>query len=101
MDADSALSISQFISGQYDLSVSWRDVEWFKSQWGGPVLLKGVLAPEDAVTVGPGAATPALEEAENTLGRAEDVADVVHLEAEEDVFHPLAKTAGHTTRVCC
>ena len=50
VDADSALSISQFISGQYDLSVSWRDVEWFKSQWGGPVLLKGVLAPEDAVT---------------------------------------------------
>jgi isopentenyl diphosphate isomerase/L-lactate dehydrogenase-like FMN-dependent dehydrogenase len=35
-----AITITQFIAGQYDLSVSWRDVEWFKSVWGGPVLLK-------------------------------------------------------------
>jgi isopentenyl diphosphate isomerase/L-lactate dehydrogenase-like FMN-dependent dehydrogenase len=28
--------------------VNWRDVEWFKSVWGGPVLLKGILTAEDA-----------------------------------------------------
>lgn len=43
-----AVTITQFIAGQYDLSVSWRDVDWFKSQWGGPLLLKGLLSPEDA-----------------------------------------------------
>ncbi len=43
-----AVTITQFIANQYDLSVSWRDVEWFKTQWGGPVLLKGILAAEDA-----------------------------------------------------
>ncbi len=43
-----AMTITQFISGQYDLSVSWRDVEWFKSAWGGPLLLKGVLTAADA-----------------------------------------------------
>lgn len=43
-----AVTITQFIAGQYDLSVNWRDVEWFKSVWGGPVLLKGVLSAEDA-----------------------------------------------------
>ena len=43
-----AVTITRFISDQYDLSVSWRDVEWFKKQWGGPVLLKGILAAEDA-----------------------------------------------------
>jgi L-lactate dehydrogenase (cytochrome) len=48
-DADDAVTITQFIAGQYDLSVSWRDVEWFKSQWGGPVLLKGLLSPADAL----------------------------------------------------
>ena len=48
VDADSALTITQFIANQYDLSVSWHDVEWFKSEWGGPVLLKGLLAPDDA-----------------------------------------------------
>ena len=43
-----AMTITQFIAGQYDLSVNWRDVEWFKSVWGGPVLLKGILTAEDA-----------------------------------------------------
>lgn len=45
---DDAVSITQFIAGQYDLSVNWRDVEWFKANWGGPVLLKGILTSEDA-----------------------------------------------------
>jgi len=49
VDADDAVTITQFIAGQYDLSVNWRDVEWFKSQWGGAVLLKGLLSPEDAL----------------------------------------------------
>ncbi len=48
VDADSAVTITKFITGQYDLSVSWRDVAWFKSQWGGPLLLKGLLSPADA-----------------------------------------------------
>jgi L-lactate dehydrogenase (cytochrome) len=43
-----AVTITQFIAGQYDLSVNWRDVDWFKSEWGGPVLLKGILSPGDA-----------------------------------------------------
>ena len=46
--ATDAVTITQFIAGQYDLSVNWRDVEWFKSVWGGPVLLKGILTAEDA-----------------------------------------------------
>ena len=49
VDANNAVTITQFIAGQYDLSVNWRDVEWFKSQWGGPVLLKGLLSPADAL----------------------------------------------------
>lgn len=49
VNSDDAVTITQFISNQYDLSVSWRDVEWFKSEWGGPVLIKGLLHPGDAV----------------------------------------------------
>ncbi|HEX7812792.1 MAG TPA: alpha-hydroxy acid oxidase [Burkholderiales bacterium] len=45
---EDAVSITQFIAGQYDLSVNWRDVEWFKANWGGPVMLKGILTAEDA-----------------------------------------------------
>lgn len=47
-ESTDAVTITQFIAGQYDLSVSWRDVDWFKSEWGGPVLLKGILSPGDA-----------------------------------------------------
>lgn len=43
-----AVTITQFIAGQYDLSVNWQDVEWFKTNWGGPVMLKGILTAEDA-----------------------------------------------------
>lgn len=46
--ARDAVTITQFIAGQYDLTVNWRDVDWFRSEWGGPVLLKGILSPEDA-----------------------------------------------------
>jgi L-lactate dehydrogenase (cytochrome) len=46
--ADDAVSITQFISGQYDLSVTWKDVEWFRSLWDGPMLLKGILSADDA-----------------------------------------------------
>ena len=42
------MTITQFDAGQYDLSVIWRDVELFKSTWGGPLLLKGNLTAEDA-----------------------------------------------------
>ena len=48
VDNRDAVSISRFIAGQYDLTVSWKDVAWFKSVWGGPLALKGVLSPEDA-----------------------------------------------------
>ena len=46
--ATDPVTITEFIAGQYDLTVNWRDVEWFKSAWGGPLLLKGVLSVEDA-----------------------------------------------------
>jgi L-lactate dehydrogenase (cytochrome) len=46
--SNNAVTITQFIAGQYDLSIGWKDVDWFKDQWGGPVLLKGILSPADA-----------------------------------------------------
>jgi L-lactate dehydrogenase (cytochrome) len=48
--ATDAVTITQFIAGQYDLTVNWKDAEWFKKEWGGPVLIKGILSPEDAIT---------------------------------------------------
>jgi len=33
---------------QLDPSVTWADVEWLRRQWGGPMLIKGLLHPGEA-----------------------------------------------------
>ena len=48
VDVDSVMSITDFIAKQWDITLTWKDVEWFKSQWQGPVLIKGLLSPHDA-----------------------------------------------------
>ena len=47
-DAGSLTTLSQWIAGQFDPTLSWKDVEWVKSLWGGKLILKGILDPEDA-----------------------------------------------------
>jgi L-lactate dehydrogenase (cytochrome) len=37
-----------FVQGNFDPSVTWKDVEWIRSLWGGPIVIKGVLDPADA-----------------------------------------------------
>jgi L-lactate dehydrogenase (cytochrome) len=41
-------SLSAWTSGQFDPALHWRDVEWVKKQWGGKLILKGILDAEDA-----------------------------------------------------
>ncbi len=33
---------------QFDLSLNWRDIEWIQKAWGGKLIIKGILDPEDA-----------------------------------------------------
>jgi L-lactate dehydrogenase (cytochrome) len=40
--------LSQWISGQFDPSLSWKDVEWVAGLWPGKLILKGILDVEDA-----------------------------------------------------
>ena len=49
-DAKSLTTLSQWIAGQFDPTLSWKDVEWVKKLWGGKLILKGILEPEDAKT---------------------------------------------------
>jgi L-lactate dehydrogenase (cytochrome) len=37
-----------WIHRNFDPSVSWKDVEWVRAQWDGPLIIKGVLDPDDA-----------------------------------------------------
>jgi L-lactate dehydrogenase (cytochrome) len=47
-DANSLTTLSQWIAGQFDPTLSWKDVEWVKKLWGGKLILKGILDVEDA-----------------------------------------------------
>ena len=46
--ADSLTTLSQWIAGQFDPTLSWDDVAWVKERWGGKLILKGILDVEDA-----------------------------------------------------
>ena len=37
-----------WVARNFDASVGWKDVEWVRGQWDGPLVIKGVLDPEDA-----------------------------------------------------
>jgi L-lactate dehydrogenase (cytochrome) len=41
-------SLAQWIAGQFDPSLSWKDVEWIRSLWPGTLVIKGLLDVEDA-----------------------------------------------------
>jgi len=47
-DAKNLTTLSQWIAGQFDPTLSWKDVEWVKKLWGGKLVLKGILDAEDA-----------------------------------------------------
>jgi L-lactate dehydrogenase (cytochrome) len=41
-------SLSSWTSQQFDPALSWDDVAWIKDRWGGKLIIKGVMDPEDA-----------------------------------------------------
>jgi len=45
---DDLSSLSDWTAKQFDPKLSWDDLAWIKERWGGPVILKGVMDPEDA-----------------------------------------------------
>ena len=38
----------QWVDEQFDPSVTWEDIAWVREHWQGPLVLKGILDPEDA-----------------------------------------------------
>ena len=55
-NANSLTTLSQWIAGQFDPTLSWKDVAWVKNLWGGKLILKGILDAEDAkIAAGTGA----------------------------------------------
>jgi L-lactate dehydrogenase (cytochrome) len=46
--AGSPADFLTWITNNFDRSVSWRDLDWIRECWDGPIVIKGVLDPVDA-----------------------------------------------------
>lgn len=42
------VSLSYWAARQFDPTLSWDDIEWIKQQWGGKLIIKGILDADDA-----------------------------------------------------
>jgi L-lactate dehydrogenase (cytochrome) len=40
-----------WMRANFDPTVTWKDLEWVRANWDGPLILKGILDPEDAKAV--------------------------------------------------
>jgi L-lactate dehydrogenase (cytochrome) len=43
-----AVTLSSFINEQFDPALSWKDIEWLRDVWRGPLMIKGIQRVEDA-----------------------------------------------------
>jgi L-lactate dehydrogenase (cytochrome) len=41
-------SMAEWAKNQFDPTLTWKDIEWVRKHWGGKLILKGILDPEDA-----------------------------------------------------
>jgi L-lactate dehydrogenase (cytochrome) len=42
-------SMAAYASMKFDPNLSWRDIEWMRSIWDGPIIIKGIQCVDDAV----------------------------------------------------
>ena len=47
-DGSSAVSLADHVKRQFDQALSWDDIDWLRSFWDGPIVLKGIQTVEDA-----------------------------------------------------
>ncbi len=92
--ADDAVSLAEQVSTQFDASLSWRDVEWMRSIWNGPIIIKGIQTVADALlAVEAGVEAIALS---NHGGRQLDTAP-----APIELVAPVADAVGDRIEIIC
>jgi len=93
-DGSTAVSLADYVNTQFDPALSWRDVEWLRSVWGGPLVLKGVQTVADArLAADAGVDAVALS---NHGGRQLDSAP-----APLDLVAPVADAVGERVEIIC
>lgn len=93
-DGASPVTLSDYVNSQFDPSLSWSDVDWLRSVWDGPVIVKGIQTVADAVLAAEaGVEAIALS---NHGGRQLDGAPAVF-----DLVAPVADAVGGRTEILC
>tara|TARA_Y100000590_G_scaffold190582_1_gene216915 strand:+ start:19227 stop:20378 length:1152 start_codon:yes stop_codon:yes gene_type:complete len=49
LDGSTAVDLAEHMKSQFDPGLSWSDVDWLRSIWEGPILIKGIQTVEDAL----------------------------------------------------
>jgi L-lactate dehydrogenase (cytochrome) len=47
-DGGSAVGLAEYVNTQFDPGLSWADIDWMRSVWDGPIVLKGIQTVTDA-----------------------------------------------------
>jgi L-lactate dehydrogenase (cytochrome) len=47
-DGTSAVSLAYQVATQFDAGLSWQDIDWLRSVWDGPIVVKGIQTVDDA-----------------------------------------------------
>jgi L-lactate dehydrogenase (cytochrome) len=93
-DGTTAVTLSDYVNTQFDPGLSWRDVEWMRSEWRGPLVIKGIQTVEDArLAAEAGVEAIALS---NHGGRQLDSAP-----APLDLVAPVADAVGDRLEIIC
>jgi L-lactate dehydrogenase (cytochrome) len=93
-DGSDAVALADYINSQFDPSLSWHDVEWIRSRWDGPLVLKGIQTVDDAVLAADmGIEAIALS---NHGGRQLDSSP-----ATLDLVEPVADAVGDRVEIIC
>ena len=93
-DGSTAVSLADYINTQFDPSLSWEDIDWFRRIWNGPIVLKGVQSVEDArLAADAGVQAIALS---NHGGRQLDAAP-----PPLELVAPVAEAVGDRVEIIC
>src|SRR3954468_3389151 len=93
-DGASPVTLSDYINAQFDPALSWADVDWLRSVWDGPIVIKGIQTVADAVLAADaGVDAIALS---NHGGRQLDGAPAAF-----SLVAPVADAVGGRTEIIC
>jgi L-lactate dehydrogenase (cytochrome) len=93
-DGATPVKVSDYIHTQFDPALSWGDVDWLRSIWDGPLVLKGVQSVEDAVRAADAGVTAVV--LSNHGGRQLDGAP-----SSLSLVAPVADAVGARTEIIC